>query len=159
MTAENHVDLIAIGDVTGRAALTPVAIAAGRRLTDRLFGGQPERRLDYENVPTIVVTHPRVGVVGLTETQARDRHAQVETKTTSVVPMACALAPRRRCSDMKLVLAGPLRRVVGVHIVGDGADEMLQGVAVAVRRGATLQDRADTVAIHPSDAEQMVTMK
>ena len=149
----------AIGDVTGRIALTPVAIAAGRRLGDRLFGGQPDRKLDYENVPTVVFTHPPVGTVGLTEAQARARHEQVDIRTTSFTALYSALAVKRRTTEMKLVLAGPRQQVVGVHIVGDGADEMLQGFAVAVRMGATLQDLNDTVAIHPTSAEELVTMK
>lgn len=149
----------AIGDVTGRAALTPVAIAAGRRLADRLFGGQPKRRLDYENVPTVVFSHPPVGTVGLSEAEARTRHALVEVRQASFVPMSSALAPRRRRTDMKLVLAGERRQVVGLHVVGEGADEMLQGFAVAVRMGATLEDFHDTVAIHPTSAEELVTMK
>jgi glutathione reductase (NADPH) len=149
----------AIGDVTGRAALTPVAIAAGRRLADRLFGGRPERHLNYEYIPTVVFSHPPVGTVGLTEAQARDRHDVVEVKTTAFVPMYYALTERRQRCEMKLVLAGDERRVVGCHIVGDGADEMLQGFAVAVRMGATLEDFQDTVAIHPTNAEEMVTMR
>ncbi|NDZ17402.1 glutathione-disulfide reductase [Variovorax sp. WS11] len=149
----------AIGDVTGRAALTPVAIAAGRRLADRLFGGLPARRLDYECVPTVVFSHPPVGTVGLTEAQARARHDTVEVKRTAFVPMYYALTERRQRCEMKLVLAGDKRRVVGCHIVGDGADEMLQGFAVAVRMRATLEDFQDTVAIHPTNAEEMVTMR
>ena len=149
----------AIGDVTGRAALTPVAIAAGRRLSDRLFGGCRERRLRYESIPTVVFSHPPVGTVGLTEAQARALHDLVEVKTTAFVPMYYALTERRQRSEMKLVLAGEERRVVGCHIVGDGADEMLQGFAVAVRMGATLEDFQDTLAIHPTNAEEMVTMR
>ncbi|RZL94151.1 MAG: glutathione-disulfide reductase [Variovorax sp.] len=149
----------AIGDVTGRAALTPVAIAAGRRLADRLFGGRPGRHLDYEAVPTVVFSHPPVGTVGLTEEQARARHDVVEVKTTAFVPMYYALTERRQRSEMKLVLAGEERRIVGCHMVGDGADEMLQGFAVAVRMGATLEDFQDTMAIHPTNAEEMVTMR
>ena len=149
----------AIGDVTGRLPLTPVAIAAGRRLADRLFGDQPGRRLNYDNVPTVVFSHPPAGTVGLTEPQARERHADVVVRTASFVPLSGALAQRRRRSEMKLVLAGPQRQVVGVHIVGEGADEMLQGFAVAVRMGATVEDLNDTVAIHPTNAEELVTMR
>jgi glutathione reductase (NADPH) len=151
--------LYAIGDVTGRAMLTPVAIAAGRRLADRLFGGHADRHLDYETIPTVVFSHPPVGTVGLTEAQARARHDAVEVRTTEFVPMYYAFAERRQRAAMKLVLAGNEQRVVGCHIVGDGADEMLQGFAVAVRMGATLRDFQDTVAIHPTNAEELVTIR
>lgn len=151
--------IYAIGDVTGRSALTPVAIAAGRRLADRLFGGQIDRHLDYAGIPTVVFSHPPVGTVGLTEAQARAEYEIVEIKTTSFVPMYYALTERRQRCDMKLVLAGADQRVVGCHVVGEGADEMLQGFAVAMRMGATLKDFQNTVAIHPTNAEEMVTMR
>jgi glutathione reductase (NADPH) len=151
--------IYAIGDVTGRSALTPVAIAAGRRLADRLFNGQIDRHLDYSGIPTVVFSHPPVGTVGLTEAQARADHAHVEIKTTAFVPMYYALTERRQRCEMKLVLAGAEHRVVGCHIVGDGADEMLQGFAVAMRMGATLKDFQNTVAIHPTNAEELVTMR
>jgi glutathione-disulfide reductase len=149
----------AIGDVTGRSALTPVAIAAGRRLADRLFGGQIDRHLDYTGIPTVVFSHPPVGTVGLTEAQARVAYDMVETKTTDFVPIYYALTERRQRCEMKLVLAGADQRVVGCHVVGDGADEMLQGFAVALRMGATFNDFQNTVAIHPTNAEEMVTMR
>jgi glutathione reductase (NADPH) len=149
----------AIGDVTGRSALTPVAIAAGRRLADRLFGGQTDRHLDYSGIPTVVFSHPPIGTVGLTEAQARVEYESVEIKTASFVPMYYALTERRQRCEMKLVLAGADQLVVGCHVVGDGADEMLQGFAVAMRMGATLKDFQNTVAIHPTNAEEMVTMR
>ena len=151
--------IYAIGEVTGRSALTPVAIAAGRRLADRLFNGQIDRHLDYSGIPTVVFSHPPVGTVGLTEAQARADHSHVEIKTTAFVPMYYALTERRQRCEMKLVLAGAEQRVVGCHIVGDGADEMLQGFAVAMRMGATLKDFQNTVAIHPTNAEELVTMQ
>lgn len=151
----------AIGDVTGRAPLTPVAIAAGRRLADRLFGGQPDRHLDYGRIPSVVFTHPPIGTVGLTEPEARARFgdAAVRVYTSRFTPMARAFSPERRETAMKLVCTGTEQRVVGVHVIGDGADEMLQGFAVAVRMGATKRDFDDTVAIHPSSAEELVTMR
>ncbi len=151
--------IFAIGDVTGRAALTPVAIAAGRRLADRLYGGREGRHLSYDCIPSVVFSHPPVGTVGLTELEARQRHALVEIKTTSFVSMYYALSERRPKCEMKLVLAGKEQTVVGCHIVGDGADEMLQGFAVAIRMGATFRDFQDTVAIHPTNAEELVTMR
>lgn len=150
----------AIGDVTGRAALTPVAIAAGRRLSDRLFGGRPERRLDYGTIPTVVFTHPPIGTVGMTESEARARHGgEVKVYTSEFTPMYHAMTERKSRTDMKLVCVGPRERVVGCHIIGLGADEMLQGFAVAIRMGATKSDFDDTVAIHPTSAEELVTMR
>jgi glutathione reductase (NADPH) len=151
--------IFAIGDVTGRSALTPVAIAAGRRLSDRLFGGHDGRHLNYDCIPTVVFSHPPVATVGLTEPEARQRHALVTIKTTSFVSMYHAFSEKRPKCEMKLVLAGEAQTVVGCHIVGDGADEMLQGFAVAVRMGATFRDFQDTVAIHPTNAEELVTMR
>jgi len=150
----------AIGDVTGRAPLTPVAIAAGRRLAMRLFGGQRETRLDYDNIPTVVFAHPPVGTVGLTEDQARARHGDdVTVYETRFTPMRYALARHKTATAMKLVCAGRDEKVVGIHLIGDGVDEMLQGFAVAVKIGARKRDLDDTVAIHPTSAEELVTLK
>ena len=153
--------IYAIGDVTGRAQLTPVAIAAGRRLSDRLFGGQPGRHLDYSNIPTVIFGHPPIGTVGLSEESARADFGSeaVTVFKSSFVPMYYAPLTRKPRCDMKLVTVGPERRVVGVHVVGPGADEMMQGFAVAVRMGATKKDFDDTVAIHPTVAEELVTMR
>jgi glutathione reductase (NADPH) len=150
----------AIGDVTGRAQLTPVAIAAGRRLSDRLWGGQPDRFLDYENVPTVIFGHPPIGTVGLTEVEARAKYGStVQVYLSAFVPMYHALTTRKPRTHMKLVCAGPKQKVVGVHVIGAGADEMMQGFAVALRMGATKADFDDTVAIHPTSAEELVTMR
>ena len=153
--------IYAIGDVTGRAQLTPVAIAAGRRLSDRLFGGKADRHLDYRNIPTVVFGHPPIGTVGLTEKEAREDYGDdnVSVFTSSFLPMYHQLTSRKPRCDMKLVTVGPEKRVVGVHVIGPGADEMLQGFAVAVRMGATKSDFDDTVAIHPTSAEELVTMR
>jgi glutathione reductase (NADPH) len=153
--------IYAAGDVTGRAQLTPVAIAAGRRLGDRLFGGQPDRRLDYNNIPTVVFGHPPIGTVGLTEDEARAQYGDedVTVYRSGFVPMYHAMTTRKPRTDMKLVTVGPQKRVVGLHVIGPGADEMLQGFAVAIRMGATKQDFDDTVAIHPTSAEELVTMR
>jgi glutathione reductase (NADPH) len=153
--------IYAVGDVTGRAQLTPVAIAAGRRLSDRLFGGQPDRYLEYTNIPTVVFGHPPIGTVGLTEDEARVEYgdAAVTVFRSGFVPMYHALTTRKPRSEMKLVTVGPEKRVVGVHVIGPGADEMMQGFAVAVRMGATKKDFDDTVAIHPTSAEELVTMR
>ncbi len=153
--------IYAVGDVTGRAQLTPVAIAAGRRLSDRVFGGQIGRHLDYNNIPTVVFGHPPIGTVGLTEDAARAQYGDeaVSVFRSGFVPMYHALTTRKPRTDMKLVTVGPDKRVVGVHVIGPGADEMMQGFAVAVRMGATKKDFDDTVAIHPTSAEELVTMR
>jgi glutathione reductase (NADPH) len=156
----NVPNIYAIGDVTGRAQLTPVAIAAGRRLSDRVFGGQADRHLDYDNIPTVIFSHPPIGTIGLTEAQARAKYGHdVHVYTSGFVPMYHALTTRKVRAEMKLVTVGAERKVVGVHIIGAGADEMLQGFAVAVRMGATKKDFDDTVAIHPTSAEELVTMR
>jgi glutathione reductase (NADPH) len=151
--------IYAIGDITGRAPLTPVAIAAGRRLAARLFDAQTHSRLDYDNIPSVVFAHPPVGTVGLTEQQARERHAQVTVYKTDFTPMRHALSRHGSTTAMKLVCAGEEQRVVGIHLIGDNVDEMLQGFAVAVKMGATKADFDNTVAIHPISAEELVTMK
>ncbi|HEV7611986.1 MAG TPA: glutathione-disulfide reductase [Steroidobacteraceae bacterium] len=152
--------IYAIGDVTGRAALTPVAIAAGRRLSDRLFGGKSERRLEYSMIPTVVFTHPPIGTVGASEAEARAQYGDaVKVYVADFTPMYHALTARKTHTDMKLVCVGPEQRIIGCHIIGTGADEMLQGFAVAIRMGATKQDFDDTVAIHPTSAEELVTMR
>jgi glutathione reductase (NADPH) len=151
----------AIGDVSGRTQLTPVAIAAGRRLADRLFGGQKDRHLDYENIPTVIFGHPPIGTVGLSEEEARRRFgaANVAIFRAGFVPLYHELTSHKPRSEMKLVTTGAEQRIVGLHVVGEGADEMLQGFAVAVRMGATKKDFDDTVAIHPTSAEEFVTMR
>ena len=150
----------AIGDVTGRAALTPVAIAAGRRLSARLFNGEADRRLDYHSIATVVFTHPPIGTVGLTESEARATYGDaVKAYVADFTPMYHALTTRKTHTDMKLVCVGPEQKIVGCHVIGTGADEMMQGFAVAIRMGATKRDFDDTVAIHPTSAEELVTMR
>jgi glutathione reductase (NADPH) len=150
----------AIGDVTGRGELTPVAIAAGRRLADRLFGGQPDRHLDYRLIPTVVFSHPPIGTVGLAESEARAEFGgNVEVFRHDFMPLYHGVTARRRRAEVKLVTTGPERRIVGLHAIGMGADELLQGFAVALRLGATKRDFDDTVAIHPTSAEELVTLR
>jgi glutathione reductase (NADPH) len=150
----------ALGDVTGRWGLTPVAIAAGRRLADRLFGGEADARLDYSCIPTVVFSHPPCAAVGLTEEQARLQHGgSVRCYTTRFTNLYHALTARKSETHMKLVVVGQSEQVVGVHVVGRGADEMIQGFAVAVRLGATKRDFDRTVAVHPTAAEELVTMR
>jgi glutathione reductase (NADPH) len=152
--------LYAIGDVTVHAGLTPVAIAAGRRLSDRLFGGQPERKLDYDNVPTVVFSHPPIGTVGLSEESARQRYGDaVQVYESGFLPMYHSVTRRKPRAAMKLVTLGAEQKIIGIHVIGAGADEMLQGFAVAMRMGARKRDFDDTVAIHPTSAEELVTMR
>lgn len=152
--------VFAIGDVTGRPALTPVAIAAGRRLADRVFGGMANRHLDYENLPTVVFTHPPIGTVGLSEEAARARHGDaLRIYETRFTPLFHAMTRNKPRTAMKLVTVGPEEKVVGCHIIGPGADEMLQGFAIAVRLGLSKRDFDDTVAIHPTSAEELVTLR
>ncbi len=150
----------ALGDVAGRSELTPVAIAAGRRLADRLFGGQTDRHLDYRLVPTVVFSHPPVGTVGLTEAEARAEFGEeVLVFRHDFMPLYHGITARRRRAEVKLVTTGSERRIVGLHAIGLGADELLQGFAVALRMGATKRDFDDTVAIHPTSAEELVTLR
>ncbi len=152
--------IYAIGDVTGHHELTPVAIAAGRRLSDRLFGGMANAKLDYALIPSVIFSHPTIGTVGLTEAEARERYGdQVKVYRTQFNPMYHAFTRRKRKAAMKLVTVGDEERIVGCHIFGLGADEMLQGFAVAIRMGASKRDFDDTVAIHPTNAEELVTMR
>jgi glutathione reductase (NADPH) len=152
----------AIGDVTGKAPLTPVAIAAGRRLAERLFDDCHNSKVDYENIPSVVFSHPPIATVGLSEDSARARYGDnVTTYASEFTPMRYALSMRGRGIEtaMKLVCAGADEKIVGIHIIGDNADEMLQGFAVAVKMGATKADFDSTIAIHPTSAEELVTMK
>ncbi|MEO6080950.1 MAG: glutathione-disulfide reductase [Steroidobacteraceae bacterium] len=152
--------VFAVGDVTGRGTLTPVAIAAGRRLADRLWGDMEGRKLDYHDIPSVLFGHPPLGTVGMSEPAARAMYGDaVKCYTTSFVPMYHALTTAKHRTRMKLVTVGPKQRVVGVHLAGRGVDEMLQGFAVALRMGATKRDFDDTVAIHPTAAEELVTMR
>jgi glutathione reductase (NADPH) len=152
--------IFALGDVTGRAALTPVAIAAGRRLADRLDGGMEGRHLDYDLIPTVIFSHPAIGTVGLTEAAAKEKYGDaVKVYRSNFIPMYYALGAKKQRSIMKLITVGEDERIVGCHIIGEGADEMLQGFAVAIRMGATKRDFDDTVAIHPTNAEELVTMR
>jgi len=158
---QTNVDnIFAVGDVTGREALTPVAIAAGRRLADRLYGGMEGRHLEYRLIPTVIFSHPTIGTVGMTEDEARAEFGDdVKVYTSSFTGMYYALGQDKQRSAMKLITTGAEERVIGCHVIGEGADEMLQGFAVAIRMGATKADFDDTVAIHPTSAEELVTMR
>ena len=152
--------IFAIGDVTGAEALTPIAIAAGRRLADRVFGGMSDRLLEYRTIPTVVFSHPQIGTVGMTEDEARREYGeQLKVYRSRFNPMRYALSEHKVSSTMKLLTVGDDEKIVGCHVIGDGADEMLQGFAVAIRMGATKRQFDDTVAIHPTSSEEFVTMR
>ncbi len=152
--------IYAIGDITGKAALTPVAIAAGRKLAERLFAGKADSKVNYDNIPSVVFAHPPIATIGLSEDEARQQYADsVTVYRSEFTPMRHALSEHGSVTAMKLICAGDKERVVGIHIIGDIADEMLQGFAVAVTMGATKANFDSTMAIHPSSAEELVTLR
>lgn len=149
----------AIGDVTACKPLTPVAVAAGRHLADRLSGGRPDAKLDYAEIPTMVFAEPPLGMVGLTEQQAREKYGDdVVVHVCQFTPMQWALVGHERKSMMKLVCTGEEERVIGIHALGPGVDEMLQGFAVALKLGLRRQDLGACVPVHPTSAEELVLM-
>lgn len=152
--------IYSVGDVNRKAALTPVAIAAARRLSDRLFNNMPERKLDYSNIATVVFSHPPIATIGLTEQQAHDSYGNsVKIYSTHFTPMSHAFTEHKAPIAMKLVCVGAQEKIVGCHIIGPGVDEMMQGFAVAIKMGATKADFDNTIAIHPCSAEELVTMR
>ncbi|KAK8025082.1 hypothetical protein PG990_002905 [Apiospora arundinis] len=161
----NVENIYALGDVCGKAELTPVAIAAGRRLAERLFGPEQFRtaHLDYSNVPSVVFSHPEVGSIGLTEPQAEEKYGKenLTVYRTSFTAMYYAMmeSEDKAPTKYKLICAGPEEKVVGLHIMGLGSGEMLQGFGVAIKMGATKKDFDSCVAIHPTSAEELVTLK
>ena len=153
--------IYAVGDITGKMELTPVAVAAGRKLSERLFNHKPDEHLDYDNIPTVVFSHPPIGTVGITEQEAIDKYGQqaVKVYNSSFTAMYSAITQHRQPTKMKLVCVGENEKIVGIHGIGFGMDEILQGFAVALKMGATKKDFDNTVAIHPTSAEEFVTMK
>ncbi|PAA58194.1 hypothetical protein BOX15_Mlig026768g2, partial [Macrostomum lignano] len=151
----------AVGDVAGRALLTPVAIAAGRRLADRLFGGQAEAKLDYSNIPSVIFSHPPAGTCGLTQEEAVKKHGEKNLKIyqSDFLPMYFSMTEHKPRFRIKLICLLPTERVIGLHLFGEASDEILQGFSVAMRMGATKADFDNTVAIHPTSAEELVTMR
>ena len=161
----NVENIYSLGDVCGKVELTPVAIAAGRHLGNRLFGGPKfkDAKLDYNNIPSVVFAHPEVGSIGLSEPEARKKYGDEKVKVykTSFTAMYYAMmdADEKGPTSYKLVCVGPEEKVVGLHILGAGSSEMLQGFGVAVKMGATKADFDNCVAIHPTSAEELVTLK
>jgi len=168
LSRANADGVYAVGDVIGTGVdLTPTAIAAGRLLSDRLFGGVPEEQtiMDYDMVPTVVFSHPPLAVMGLTEEQAIEKHGadQVTIHKTTFVNMLYSreflvedqFQPK---TFAKLVCIGPEQRVIGLHMIGLAVDEILQGFSVAIKMGATKADFDSAVAIHPTSSEELVTI-
>ncbi len=153
--------IYALGDVTGEKELTPVAIKAGRTLSERLFNGKTSAKMDYTTIPTVVFSHPAIGTVGLTEEEAIKEYGQDHIKVykSSFSSMYSAVTNHRQESRFKLITAGADEKVVGLHGLGYGVDEMIQGFAVAIKMGATKADFDATVAIHPTASEEFVTMR
>ncbi|MEE6075739.1 glutathione-disulfide reductase [Avibacterium paragallinarum] len=154
--------IYAVGDIIeGGIELTPVAVAAGRRLSERLFNNKPNEHLDYNLVPTVVFSHPPIGTIGLTEPQAIEQYGTENVKVykSSFTPMYSAVTQHRQPCRMKLVCVGKDEKIVGLHGIGFGVDEMIQGFAVAIKMGATKADFDNTVAIHPTGSEEFVTMR
>jgi glutathione reductase (NADPH) len=156
----NQSNIFALGDVTGRAALTPVAIAAGRRLADRLYDAQSDRHLDYELIPTVVFSHPPIATIGVSEEAARANFGErVRVYQTRFTAMFNSISGHDVPTAMKLVCLDEEEKIIGCHMIGPAVDEMLQGFAVAIRMGACKKDFDDTVAIHPTSSEELVTMR
>lgn len=161
-TVEN---IYALGDVSGEVELTPVAIAAGRKLAHRLFGPAEfsTLKLDYSNIPSVVFAHPEVGSIGLSEPEAIEKYGKDNIKVykTGFTAMYYAMmeAEEKGPTNYKLITTGPNEKVVGLHLMGQGSGEMLQGFGVAIKMGATKADFDSCVAIHPTSAEELVTLK
>ncbi|MBF0784262.1 glutathione-disulfide reductase [Muribacter muris] len=158
----NVAGIYAVGDIIeGGIELTPVAVAAGRRLSERLFNNKPNEHLDYNLVPTVVFSHPPIGTIGLTEPKAIEQYGAENVKVyqSSFTPMYSAVTQHRQPCRMKLVCVSAEQKVVGLHGIGFGVDEMIQGFAVAIKMGATKADFDNTVAIHPTGSEEFVTMR
>lgn len=153
--------IYALGDVTGKLDLTPVAVKAGRQLSERLFNNKADAKLDYTDVATVVFSHPVIGSVGLTEEKAIAKYGAENIKVykSSFTPMYTALGDNRQPSTMKLVTLGEDEKIIGLHGIGYGVDEMIQGFSVAIKMGATKAEFDNTVAIHPTGSEEFVTMR
>lgn len=153
--------IYAVGDNIGKIELTPVAVKAGRQLSERLFNNKPEAKMDYDLVPTVVFSHPPIGTIGLTEPEAVEKYGQdnIKVYTSSFAAMYTAVTSHRQMTRMKLICVGPEERVIGLHGIGYAMDEILQGFGVALKMGATKADFDACVAIHPTSAEEFVTMR
>lgn len=152
--------IYSLGDTTGEIELTPVAIKAGRQLSERLFNNKPKAKMDYNNVATVIFSHPPIGTVGLSEAEAKDQYGEdMKVYRSSFAPLYYAMTEHKQRTTMKMIVAGENEKVVGIHMLGRDADEMMQGFAVAVKAGLSKADFDDTVAIHPTSGEELVTMR
>ena len=151
-------NIYALGDVTGGIELTPVALAEAMTLVNHWFG-DGSKVMDYDLIPTAVFTQPNVGTIGLTEQEAREQYGEITVYRSDFKPMKHTLSGSDERSFMKLIVDAATDRVIGLHIVGEGAGEMLQGFAVAMKAGATKADFDATIGIHPTSAEELVTMR
>jgi glutathione reductase (NADPH) len=151
-------NIYAVGDVTNRVNLTPVAIREGHAFADTVYGNKPTR-VDHNDVPTAVFSEPELGVIGLTEAQARAKLDKVDIYKTTFRPMKATLSGRDTRSFMKLVVDGVSDRLVGCHIAGPDAGELIQVIGIAVKMGATKADFDATMAVHPTAAEELVTLR
>ena len=154
----NVPNIYALGDVTGGIELTPVALAEAMVLVNHWYG-DGAKEMDYDLIPTAVFTQPNIGTIGLTEDQALDQHGEITVYRSDFKPMKHTLSGSDERSFMKLIVDSATDKVVGLHIVGEGAGEMLQGFAVAMKVGATKADFDATIGIHPTSAEELVTMR
>jgi len=150
--------IYAIGDVTDRVQLTPVAIREGQAFADTVFGGKPTR-VDYQNIPSAVFSHPPIGGVGMTEGQARDKLGSYKTYTADFRPMKNVLAGRNERALYKMIVDGTTEQVVGLHMIGPDAPEILQAAAIAVKAGLTKSQFDETIALHPTMSEELVLMR
>ena len=153
--------IYALGDVSGEKELTPVAIKAGRTLAERLFNGKTDAKMDYELIPTVVFSHPAIGSIGLTQEQAEAKYGveNIKVYQSTFAGMYSAITVHRQMTKLKLITLGEEEKVIGLHGIGGGIDEMIQGFAVAIKMGATKADFDATVAIHPTASEEFVTMR
>lgn len=151
--------IYAVGDVVAGPALTPVAISAGRRLADRLFSGSRVASAGDMLTPTVIFSHPPIATVGLSEREALEQYSDIMVYETRFTPLGQALLPQPVKTAMKLITTGSNERILGLHMLGEGVDEMLQGFAVALQMGATKADFDRTLAIHPTAAEELVTLR
>ena len=153
--------IYALGDANGKLELTPVAVKSGRQLSERLFNNKPNAKMDYKDVATVIFSHPAIGSVGLSEEAAIAKFGQENIKVyrSTFTSMYTAVTSHRQACKMKLVTLGQEEKVIGLHGIGYGVDEMIQGFAVAIKMGATKEDFDNTVAIHPTGAEEFVTMR
>ncbi|MDI1277770.1 glutathione-disulfide reductase [Methylobacter sp.] len=154
----NVPSIYALGDVTNRVNLTPVAIAEGIALVNKLYANQP-RPVDYDHIPTAVFSQPPIGTVGLTEAQAREKYPDIDIYLTRFTPMKNTLSGMNERTLMKMIVVRGTDRVVGIHMVGTDAPEIIQGMAVAIRAGATKAVFDSTIGIHPTAAEEFVTLR